>query len=67
MTDVVEVYRTRVRRQWRWRYVARNGRIIATSSEGYHNRADCITGATRALHLDGRTDVTVHILDSKET
>jgi uncharacterized protein YegP (UPF0339 family) len=27
--------------QWRWRLRAANGRIIAESGEGYHNRADC--------------------------
>jgi len=26
---------------WRWRYVT-NGRIIAVSSEGYRNEADCL-------------------------
>lgn len=28
--------------QWRWRYVAANNRIIAVSSEAYHNRTDCL-------------------------
>lgn len=28
-------------RQWRWRYVAANNRIIAVSSEAYYNKADC--------------------------
>lgn len=27
--------------QWRWRLVAANNRIIASSGEGYHNKADC--------------------------
>jgi uncharacterized protein YegP (UPF0339 family) len=26
---------------WRWRYVARNGRIISVSSEAYVNESDC--------------------------
>ncbi|MFN8583418.1 MAG: DUF1508 domain-containing protein [Gemmatimonadaceae bacterium] len=26
---------------WRWRLRAVNGRIIADSAEGYHNRLDC--------------------------
>lgn len=35
---------TDVNRQWRWRLVvAGNGRIIANSGEGYHNKADCIS------------------------
>ncbi len=31
---------------WRWRLVAINGRIIADSSEGYNNEADCDHGIT---------------------
>ena len=30
--------------QWRWRYVASNGRTIADSAEGYYNRADALNG-----------------------
>ncbi|WP_164162792.1 MULTISPECIES: YegP family protein [Stenotrophomonas] len=29
---------------WRWRLVADNGEIVATSGEGYHNKADCLHG-----------------------
>ncbi len=29
-------------RQWRWRLLAANNRIIAASGEGYHNRDDCL-------------------------
>lgn len=28
-------------RQWRWRYVAKNGLTIAVSSEGYVHKTDC--------------------------
>lgn len=35
----VYYYRDR-RKEWRWRLVARNGRIVACSSEGYKNRCD---------------------------
>jgi len=28
------------RKEWRWRLVARNGRIVACSSEGYKKRID---------------------------
>jgi len=31
--------------EWRWHAVSRNGRIVATGAEGYHNRADCEDGA----------------------
>ena len=27
---------------WRWRFVAANNRIIAMSSESYHNQNDCL-------------------------
>jgi uncharacterized protein YegP (UPF0339 family) len=27
--------------QWRWRFVAANNRVIAVSSEAYHNETDC--------------------------
>jgi len=33
--------------QWRWRRTAANGRIVGASSEGYHNRADCVANAQR--------------------
>lgn len=32
------------KKEWRWRYDARNGETIAVSSEGYINRADCQRG-----------------------
>jgi uncharacterized protein YegP (UPF0339 family) len=28
--------------QWRWRLKAANGKIVASSGEGYANKADCI-------------------------
>jgi len=28
--------------EWRWRYVASNGRILASSSEGYVRKDDCL-------------------------
>lgn len=30
---------------WRWRLRARNGRIVATSGEGYRRARDCWRGA----------------------
>ena len=30
--------------EYRWRFIAANGRIIATSSEGYKAKADCQHG-----------------------
>jgi uncharacterized protein len=32
---------TDVRGEWRWRLKAKNGEIIAVSSEGYKTRASC--------------------------
>ena len=49
-------------RQWRWRLVASNGQIIAASSEAYHNQADCVHAAERAVSTNQFTpieDVTV--------
>jgi uncharacterized protein YegP (UPF0339 family) len=31
-------------RQYRWRYVASNGKTIADSAEAYHNKSDCERG-----------------------
>ena len=41
----VTFYKTLFRREWRWRIKADNGRIIASSSEGYKNKQDCIYNA----------------------
>lgn len=30
--------------QYRWRFVASNGKIIADSGEGYVNKQDCLNG-----------------------
>lgn len=30
-----------ISKQWRWRFTAKNGKIIAISSESYHNLLDC--------------------------
>ena len=31
--------------EWRWRRTAPNGEIVGASSEGYHNRSDCVDNA----------------------
>ncbi|MCB9096048.1 MAG: DUF1508 domain-containing protein [Arcobacter sp.] len=31
-----------IRAEWRWRLKATNGKIIATSGEGYNNKQDCL-------------------------
>lgn len=30
------------RNDWRWKFVADNNKIIATSGEGYQNKCDCL-------------------------
>lgn len=55
--DRIELYRSGLRRQWRWRYVAHNGKIIAGSSESYHNKEDCINAAVLVCYLGGRDDL----------
>ena len=46
MSDRIEIYRTALRRKWRWRYVAANGNILADSGQGYSRRIDAVRGAT---------------------
>lgn len=32
------------KKEWRWRLIARNGRVIADSAEGYDTKAACLNG-----------------------
>jgi uncharacterized protein YegP (UPF0339 family) len=46
-----------ITRQWRWKIKADNGKIIASSSEGFFNRIDCernaeLTGLAIQKHFD---------------
>lgn len=43
-----EYYRDR-KREHRWRVVHRNGKILATSSEGYKRKRDAIKSAEGAM------------------
>ena len=43
-SDKWEFFKDR-KKEWRWRRVARNGRIVGASSEGYKNRVDCVANA----------------------
>lgn len=43
-------------KQWRWRLVAANNRIIANSGEGYVNRSDCLS-AIRLVANSGHVPV----------
>lgn len=40
----LQVYRDRGK-AWRWRAVARNGKVVADCAEGYRRRVDAIRGA----------------------
>lgn len=42
MRERVDVYRSGLRKDWYWRYVAGNGRILADGSEGYSNLNDLL-------------------------
>lgn len=48
-----QMYQSWLSRQWRWRLIAANGRIIADSGESYHNKADCLT-AIHTIQVQGR-------------
>lgn len=45
-TDLVVLFKD-VAGEWRWRFVASNGHIMATGAEGYRRRIDCLNGAKR--------------------
>ncbi len=57
---VFKIYRD-ARGEWRWRLVARNGRIIAEGGEGYVRRIDCERSvshlALAAVEASGQTVV----------
>jgi len=38
-----EIYKDATR-EFRWRFQANNGQILAESNEGYNNRANCLHG-----------------------
>jgi uncharacterized protein len=40
-------------RYWRWTLYAANGRKIANSGEGYHNKADCLDAIDLVASTDG--------------
>lgn len=44
--DQWEFYKD-TRGQWRWRRTSSNGRIVASSSQGYANKQYCVANARR--------------------
>lgn len=47
----IDVYRDK-KGEWRWRMVARNGRIIADSGESYKRKKACVDIATKIATTD---------------
>ena len=45
-----ELYRDATR-EYRWRFTASNGRVLADSGEGYKKRSACITAIERLKKL----------------
>lgn len=40
--DIIEIYQDNsIKKEWRWRRTAVNGRIVGASTEGYSNKSDC--------------------------
>ena len=37
---------------WRWKYVAANGNVLAVSLEGYRRRIDAVTAAARVTGIN---------------
>lgn len=39
------------KKEWRWRLIASNGRIVAESGEGYKHKGSCTRMASRIVHI----------------
>lgn len=53
----IEVFReTGELKDWRWRLIAANGKIIATSGEGYKRKASCVAIAEK---ISGEIDLVI--------
>ena len=50
------VYKSR-NGEWRWRLVARNGKIVANSGEGYKSRAHTLRMIAKVMSLSSYTQV----------
>lgn len=51
-----EIYRDS-KKKYRWRVTTVNGRKLATSSESYTRRIDCIAGAVKTFEILAQSDV----------
>lgn len=58
-----EIYREKgEKRDWRWRLMATNGKIIADSGEGYVKRSACLKAIERVRAIVPTAKVTEQIL-----
>ncbi len=56
MTYRLHFYRDRsVKREWRWKLYATNGKCVATAGEGFKNRTDCVKIAHKLFPLVPRS------------
>lgn len=46
-------------KQWRWRMVASNGKIVATSGEAYKRRADALKGIMAIYLVCDETEIVI--------
>jgi uncharacterized protein YegP (UPF0339 family) len=58
--STIFVYRSPEDQQWRWRFIASNGRIIADSGEGYVSEYNATRAAQRMLELAASALVVRH-------
>ena len=60
MADEYQIYKDKAG-EWRWRFVASNGKNMANGGEGYKNKSDCENGIekmknsknTKVVEVDG--------------
>lgn len=52
-----ELYRSEANSEYRWRLKAANGKVIATSGEGYKNKGDCQHAIDVVKEQAGNADV----------
>ena len=58
------LYRDR-KREWRWHLKSRNGRITATSGEGYKRRKDCRACVLKVMGTSEFTEIRYELGEGK--
>ena len=56
MTSQFQVYKDNAG-EFRWRLLAENGKIVASASEGYSAKVDCLNGIDIVRRMRGNTEV----------